>query len=528
MIKLLVKNRLLGFVSGMVRKEEGKRKRIVLFAVLFAVLFLSLLTVSLSVALSLGAVLIPAGVGWLYFAIFILAELTVLFVLSIFETKSELFDCKDNDLLLSMPVKSSALLASRLIVVLIMNYAIEAVVFIPAAVIYAAFSADIAGTLGFTLVSIFIPPLATALASGVGYLIAILMKKTRGSTVFTMLAYIAFLVLYFVGYTALIDGMDEFLLSFDPSSVEGKLPALEFIGNAASFKPLPFITFIAISVIVSFVACFLMSQNYVKLLGMNVSRSRAAYRMGKSRLSSALGALTKKELRKFSSSATYMMNGGVGLVFVLVAAVAAAFNADSLKYYSEYIFPFYKSEETLSSIFPAAITVLLSTVLISAASLSLEGRSLSVLKSLPVEDKTVLLSKLLPSVIICAPPTLVSSIIIAFAVGSPIAYLPFVLLTPLAAVVAFSSLGLIFNVLFPNFDYQSEAQPIKQSVAVTLTMFSQLLFSLISCGIAVVLLYFVGPIVSSLCVLGFYICLAAVFLLVLFIPMKKRYGRITA
>lgn len=528
MIKLLVKNRLLGFVSGMMRKEEGKRKRVVLFAVLFAVLFLSLLTVSLSVALSLGAVLIPAGVSWLYFAIFILAELTVLFVLSIFETKSELFDCKDNDLLLSMPVKSSALLASRLIVVLIMNYAIEAVVFIPAVVIYAAFSVDIVGTLGFASVSLFIPPLATSLASGVGYLIAILMKKTRGSTVFTMLAYIAFLVLYFVGYTALIDGMDDFLLSFDPTFVEGKLPALEFIGNAASFKPLPFIMFIAISIIVSFVACFLMSRSYVKLLGMNVSRTKSAYRVGKIRPSNALGALTKKELIKFSSSATYMMNGGIGLIFLLVAAVAAAFNSDSLKYYSEYIFPFYKSEQTLSCIFASAITVLLSTVLISAASLSLEGRSLSVLKSLPVEDKTVLLSKLLPSVIICVPPTLVSSIILAFVIGSPIAYLPFIILTPLVAIVAFSALGLVFNVLFPNFDYQSEAQPIKQSIAVTLTMFSQLLISLVSCGMALALLYFIGPIVASLCVLGFYICLAIIFLLVLFIPMKKRYGRITA
>ena len=127
MIKILVKNRLSALFGTAVSKgRDGAVKagkgRILLFSLLYLLLISLFAGMSVIGAVTLGFVLIPIGASWLYFAIFFLVSFTLIFVLSIFETKSELFECKDNDLLLSMPIKPRDIVASRVLVVLIYNY----------------------------------------------------------------------------------------------------------------------------------------------------------------------------------------------------------------------------------------------------------------------------------------------------------------------------------------------------------------------------------------------------------------------
>ena len=119
MIGLLIKNRFSALFGAMVsRGRRGEVKsaplwKKILTVVLILVLvafFVFSITVMLAGAASM---LIPYGGDWLYYAIVMLASLTITFILSIFETKSELFECKDNELLLSMPIKPSEILLSR-------------------------------------------------------------------------------------------------------------------------------------------------------------------------------------------------------------------------------------------------------------------------------------------------------------------------------------------------------------------------------------------------------------------------------
>ena len=202
MVKLLVKNRLRGFVSGMLKQgKKASKGKIALFSLLFAYLFAAVAFLSGTLSYMFGKVFIPLGFSWLYFAIFTLASFSAVFLLSIFETKSELFDCKDNDLLLSMPVPERALVISRSIVVLVFNYVVEAIVILPPIVVYAIISHDVIGVIGALLVSLFVPLLATALSSGVGYVIAFLSKKIRRSTLVTLVLSLAFIFLYFWGYS---------------------------------------------------------------------------------------------------------------------------------------------------------------------------------------------------------------------------------------------------------------------------------------------------------------------------------------
>jgi len=201
--------------------------------------------------------------------------------------------------------------------------------------------------------------------------------------------------------------------------------------------------------------------------------------------------------------------------------------SSDLEYLAEYVYPLARAQESLSALVGALAGLILSTLLISPSALSLEGSSISVLRSLPINGKTVMLSKLLPSVIISVPSALVFSVLAAIAAGSPIEYLPSVVLTPIAAAVAFSALGLVMNVAFPNFDFQSEAQPIKQSLAVFLTMTLQFVIAIAATGAAVALLYFVGALAASYALLCIYLALSLLFICILLGKCAKKYERIS-
>jgi len=193
MIKYLIKNRLRSALGAMVGKGKGgavkkaSAGRIVGFTLLYAYVIGTFLLLSSIVSFSLGAVLIPGGASWLYFSVFMIASFSIVFIFSIFETKSELFECKDNDLLLSMPIKPKDIVISRISVVLIYNYIEELIIMLPCIVSYSIFSrGDIIGVLGALVMSMLLPLFATAIASGVGYVVAIVSKRTKKNSFVTL------------------------------------------------------------------------------------------------------------------------------------------------------------------------------------------------------------------------------------------------------------------------------------------------------------------------------------------------------
>ena len=166
MIKLLLRNRInsiIGTIVGKgrgntVRKSSRGRKIGALLGFSFALIIALVYVIFFEI--SLAKIILPE-LPWLYYGIFTLISFALTFFLSIFETKSELFECKDNELLLSMPIKSRDILASRLLIVLIYNYLSDLIFMIPAVIIYGIYTADAVGIVGGILVTLIIPFLAS-------------------------------------------------------------------------------------------------------------------------------------------------------------------------------------------------------------------------------------------------------------------------------------------------------------------------------------------------------------------------------
>lgn len=525
MIRLLVKNRLLALFGAMVsRGRRGevksapvwKKVATALLILALAAFFVWSVTMML---IGVAGILVSIGGDWLYYSIITLITLAITVVLSIFETKSELFECKDNELLLSMPIKSSDILASRILVVLIYNYLIDAVFMIPAIVIYGVYSHNLLGILGGILVYLFVVPLGVSFASAVGFLVAKISKLFKDKTVITMVFAIAFLVAYFLGYNYLIEGMQNFLsdVSQRLDTFKSEVPALAFIGSIALLDPLPTVTFVLASVIFALVAFFVISANYTGLITNANKGTRVKYTEKKLSSSSALFAIVKKEFLRFASSATYMLNAGIGFVMPIVISVFALVKMGELQ-------GFFVNTGDLLTPFVAVVSVALSSMgFMSACTLSLEGSAFWIMKSMPISARTIILGKTLPQIIISVPVSIITGVCLTIAAGTSPIYLAFIIPIGIFTSVAFAFIGIMFNAIFPRFDFTSEAHVVKQSLASMLAMFSQMAIAIAFFPLVIWFLSLEFSALLSLGImLGISVLLAVTFAVVALVPCAEK------
>ena len=87
-------------------------------------------------AANLGGLLLPPGLTWVYFAFMATLTLVMGVFGTVFNTYAGLFNAHDNELLLSMPVPSWAILASRLGGVFSMSLLYTGLAWLPCLIAY--------------------------------------------------------------------------------------------------------------------------------------------------------------------------------------------------------------------------------------------------------------------------------------------------------------------------------------------------------------------------------------------------------
>lgn len=115
------------------------------YALLFAVLVVVLMLCFAGMALPLASVLLPAGLDWLYFASMGLTALLVSVLASAFTSYSGLFQSRDNELLLSLPIPPAVIFGVRVSTVYLACLIYLLMAWVPAVVCYGLLGSPSAG-----------------------------------------------------------------------------------------------------------------------------------------------------------------------------------------------------------------------------------------------------------------------------------------------------------------------------------------------------------------------------------------------
>lgn len=439
----------------------------------YAVIMLVFCVTFFSMASLVGEALIEAGMPWLYFVL--MGTLAILLGTfgSVFNTYSVVYLARDNEMLLSMPIPPSAILTTRISLVYGMSLLYSGVVWLPACLYYWIFGAPAAGAVVFEVLLLFLVALlVSVLTCALGWVVALVSSKVKNkSFVIVVLSLILFFGYYYLCMN-MMDYLQKLLLNAEAlgSGIRTWLNLLYQLGQAATGSLKAMLIFSGVTIGV-FTLCFvLLSRSFVRI----VTRAQGTQKKnGKItvRASGVSSALLRRELKRFTSSPTYMLNCGFGLVILPVLAVFSLVKQELLEMV---LTGMGQMLPWVSSLLPFFVVIMVCVVIsmntISTPSVSLEGKYLWILRSLPVSGRQILRAKLKLHIRLNILPALFAAVVLGYCLNLTPLTIVLIMLYCAAFVWLCGAYGLVLGVLRPNFQWTTETMPIKQSINVMLSM----------------------------------------------------------
>ena len=123
----------------------------------------------------------------------------------------------------------------------------------------------------------------------------------------------------------------------------------------------------------------------------------------------------------------------------------------------------------------------------SCVSISIEGKNLWILKSLPIDEMDIFKSKILLNILLTIPISIISFLVIGIKLNFRLNTIILVMTSIVLLAIFSATLGLFINLLYPKLEFTSDVQVVKQGASVIINMISNLLYVTILCGIGYIL-----------------------------------------
>ena len=491
MLKALIRVRLASIKTAFFRQSAVYRPRAgsragskatrVLMAAGFGYLGLCLLFLVGMLCYTLAAPLAAAGLGWLYHAAVGLTAVSFCFMGSVFLAQSQIFEARDNELLLSMPVPPRLIVLSRLLSFLLLNCLYAAVVMVPAAAVYAVqLSPGPLFYVSYALGLLLLPMLATALTCAIGWAVTLIVSRMRRKNLVTGAAMIAFFLCFLFLYMNLQKYAAALLAHGEEIAavLRRVLPPLFSFGMAVQGAPLHLLLTALWCLLPLSLVYLLLSRSFQRLVTTNRGAAKIRYVAREMRVKSPRAALLQKELGRIFGFPLYLFNCAVGGPLALVLAVVVLVRGPGILSSLSAAYGL----SGAASLLPFLLLLLCFCAVMdctSAPSISLEGPYLWIVKANPVRTCDLFFAKVMANFLIGGVPLALASALFIAALPLRFPGAALVLLLPLLAQLFTALMGLCLNLLLPRLDWISQAAVIKQSGSVLATVFGGM--GLIAC-----------------------------------------------
>lgn len=516
MLKALLKKQLqeffsVFFVNGKTGKSHTKGSKLG-FGLLFFILIFSFLSMFFSMAFLFSPVL-GEEYSWIYFAVFaVLASLFGIFG-SVFLTYNTLYEAKDNDLLLSMPIPPAMILFSRMAGLYITTLAYEAMVMLPAIIVYFTIVPAEMISVICIVINIFILPLfALGISCALGWLIALFASKLRNKSIVTVIISIAFFGVYYFFAMRLNTIINSVIENAEAVGewIKTYLYPLYKMSLGCTGDIAAYLFFVFLVLVVFLIVYKILSVNFIKLAIVKKGIRKKEYKEKKVKRNSAKAAFLKKEFLYFKSTPAYMLNCALGSVLLIVFTVFALIRGADLFYAVSVVGILYEQLPVLCTLILCFIA---STNNITSPSISLEAKNLWLLKSLPAEVKDIFFGKIMLHIIITCVPLMISNIICGFFFGAGIILILLSTVFGVVFVALCAMSGLALNLTFPKLDWTNETVPIKQSMSSFIGMFLGLFYNIIIIAAYFMTASFLSPVM--------FLAVAMLILICIFVLIKR-------
>lgn len=429
------------------------------------------------------APLVDGGLTWMYFALASLLATGLSLLGSVFTTKSKLYEAKDNDFLLSMPIPAHVIFFSRMFGAYLYAFFFEAVAFVPAIACYVSlYGVSAASALGMGAVLLLSPLLSLAISCLLSWLIAFVTSKVAAkkavTTVFSLLFFLLYCYLY-NGY--LLDKFGEYLEDLatygesQAAHVRTYLYPFWKVGQACEGNFAAIAICAAIFLGAYLLVALLIERTYFRLATSNKGERRRTYREKRRERKSAFSALFYKEGKRFFDDPMVVLNGVVGNMLCVFLCVLLVCNGELREGVVGY-------RGATSLVIALLVCAVSSMNIVSSVSVSLEGNTLWLAQSMPISPRVALWAKFAFALVVTLPFALVTCLFAAIFLQVGVLYGVLTCLATAIYVCLFTAFGLLVNLRFPNFHWTSATACVKRSGSSVIAMFSGLVFVALAVG----------------------------------------------
>ena len=453
-------------------KRNNKRSLIPLFIALY------LMFMIWGSANTLFEKLVPLHIQYILLSLLAFSISVMTFVEGVYKSGSLMFNCKDDDLLLSLPIKRRSILFVRIFKFYIFELLFNSLFLLPIMIAYIRWAEYLDWTYYLTsiVMLLMLPIIPIVLSCFAGVITSGLSSRFKYKNVAQIvLSMVIILGIFYLSFNteSIMNYLMKHATSLNDLIIKIYYPAGIYAKLITEFNFFDLIIFILVNIFIFIISIYVLSKFYFKInsrtkkviTSKKVNVNNLVIRAG-----SQTSSLIKKELNMFFKTPVFIVNSGFALVLFLVVIFVIIFKFDS-------IMPMLTSSEgglgLSESLVMNNISIVI-LILISATSymtsitnsvISLEGRNINILKSLPVSVKTILMSKIYSCLVITTPVLLLGNLILFIKFKLKIIEMVLILILSILIPLVSHFIGLIVNLKYPKLDAENSTEVVKQSTS---------------------------------------------------------------
>ncbi|SKA01535.1 putative ABC transporter permease subunit [Anaerorhabdus furcosa] len=492
----IAKIQIINMVRSTTRSGSKNSKGIFLLVVILGGLIFASATYSMGIYSG-----IPAGYKDFVLYTMATASVLIVFIFSITTAQGQLFQFKDFDLLMTLPISRTMVFLAKVLSFVVIMLVYCFLFMLPALVIYGV--NESMGILYYVygIVGLFFLPLIPIVISS---LFAFIIRKLAGHGKYkNLLVNLGSIILF----AAIMLG------SMSLSSLEGTTipeevfvtglmliktylyPIYIYIHSCISGNIIELVLSILINGGVFALFVYLFSKTFVSINSTVQTGYKAKnFKLKKEEGKSPLQALCEKEFKKFTSNMMYFMNMGMGQVMLVLGGAYLVFNKQMVfEMLTQFESLGFQIKPTLFGLICGAICLFALMTPTASVSISLEGKQFWITKTIPVKTETIFLSKAIVNAVIIWIPSMIGFILISVGFGFTMFELIVGLLLIFVLGIFVGILGLCININFPKLDFDREIIVIKQSMSSFIAIFGGMVVGALLIFLYVNVSEFVGP-----------------------------------
>ena len=434
----------------------------------------------------------PIGLNYVLLSLFVVGISFMTLIEGIYKTSSLIFNCKDDQLLLSLPIKRSTVLFIRVFKFYVFELLFNSIFLLPVMIAYIRWADSINYTYYITsiVMLLLLPIIPIVLSLIIGTITSSVTSKFKyKNAAQIIISMILIIGIMYMSYNSesLLNYLMKHATSMDEVITKIYYPAGAYAKLVTNFRLLDLLVFIVVHIIIFAVTIFVLSKFYFKInskLKGVVTTKKIKFDALVIKKSSVYHALIKKELNTFFKIPVFIVNAGFALVLYIIAIIAITIRFDKV------ISIFANTPElnistdlitnNLSILILALVLFVAFMTSITNSVISLEGRNINILKALPIKTKTILMSKIYSSLVLTTPIVLLGELILFIKFKISIIECLMLLILGILIPLVSHFIGILVNLKYPKLDAENSTEVVKQSASSFISVMMGMVLLLLS------------------------------------------------